>query len=339
MKKILLDGNANRYKANLHCHTNISDGTLSPGDVKEAYKQKGYSVVAYTDHDVLIGHNDLTDDTFLALNGYEIEINEPWSKDMAHKACHICFIQRDPDNLKQVCWHREKYLFGNAQKYKDQVQFDENEPDFEREYTPECINNAIKIARDNGFFVTYNHPTWSNQNYADYMRIHNMHAMEICNYACFIDGFDELNHRVYDDMLRGGERIYCIGADDNHNFHPFDSLASDSFGAYIVIFADELSYKSVTDSLFEGRFYASQGPEIYSLWYDGALHITCSPAERVYMSTNRRAVQCAYASKDKPVTEATFKVSPDDKYVRVTVMDKYGKRANTNAYFIDDLTK
>ena len=92
MKKFLLPENGNFYKANLHCHTNLSDGYLSPEQVKEHYKSKGYSVVAYTDHDILIPHDDLNDEDFLALHGFEMEINEP--KDAPFnfiKTCHICF--------------------------------------------------------------------------------------------------------------------------------------------------------------------------------------------------------------------------------------------------------
>ena len=74
MRKYLLPESGNFYKANLHCHTSISDGRKTPEQVKEIYKSLGYSVVAYTDHDVLIPHNDLCDDEFLALNAFEIGI-------------------------------------------------------------------------------------------------------------------------------------------------------------------------------------------------------------------------------------------------------------------------
>ena len=52
MKKILLDPAKNYFKANLHCHTNISDGKLSPAEIKAHYMKNGYSIVAFTDHDV-----------------------------------------------------------------------------------------------------------------------------------------------------------------------------------------------------------------------------------------------------------------------------------------------
>ena len=76
MKQYLLPRDGQFYKANLHCHTNYSDGTLTPAQVKELYTSLGYSVVAFTDHDLLIAHDELNDDRFLALHGFEVEINE-----------------------------------------------------------------------------------------------------------------------------------------------------------------------------------------------------------------------------------------------------------------------
>lgn len=76
MKKYLLPQTGNFYKANLHCHSTISDGSLTPEEIKKIYSDKGYSVVAYTDHDILLDKQHLTDKNFLALNGFEVEINE-----------------------------------------------------------------------------------------------------------------------------------------------------------------------------------------------------------------------------------------------------------------------
>jgi histidinol phosphatase-like PHP family hydrolase len=56
MKQYLLPKDGNFYKANLHCHTVYSDGNKTPEEIKTAYQQRGYSVVAYTDHELLIPH-------------------------------------------------------------------------------------------------------------------------------------------------------------------------------------------------------------------------------------------------------------------------------------------
>ena len=63
MKTYLLPENGTFYKANLHCHTTISDGRMTPEEVKNAYKEQGYSIVAYTDHDVFIPHPELCEES------------------------------------------------------------------------------------------------------------------------------------------------------------------------------------------------------------------------------------------------------------------------------------
>ena len=48
--KILLSKDKKQYKANLHSHSNLSDGKLSPTEMKELYKANGYDILAITDH-------------------------------------------------------------------------------------------------------------------------------------------------------------------------------------------------------------------------------------------------------------------------------------------------
>lgn len=333
MRKYLLPQSGTFYKANLHCHTNISDGKLSPEEVKKIYKDQGYSIVAYTDHDVLLSHQDLADETFLPLNGYEMEVTQTHNApSRSKKTCHICLVALDPENLTQVCYHRSKYMIGNGEAYREQIRFDENEPDFEREYTHACVNEIMKKGQESGFFVTYNHPGWSLETYNDYIGYENMHAMEICNFGCIATGYPDYNEKEYDEMLRSGKRIYCIAADDNHNWE------TDSFGGFTMIKADSLDYKAIADALVAGSFYASEGPEIYDLWFEeGKIHITCSPAAKIVLNTGYRRAAICQDPEGGTVTEATFDVLPEDGYVRITVTDPQGKHANTSAYFTDTL--
>lgn len=333
MKKILLNGDLPYYKANLHCHSTISDGTKSPAELKEFYKQNGYSVIAYTDHDVLLDHSDLCDETFVALNGYEMEINENKPQWSASKTCHMCYIALDQKNLTQVCYHRTNYLFAHAPEHRAEIRFDESKPDFVREYTPACINEMIAEGRKNGFFVTYNHPNWSLETYDDYTTYHGMNAMEICNYGCVEAGYPDYNEKEYDDMLRGGEKIFCIATDDNHNYR------NDSFGGFTCINAKELTYSAIADALSTGNFYASQAPLIKHVWYeDGKIGIECdsSNIREIRLNTGIRRTENAC---DKNLTSAVFNVEDTDVYVRLTVTDENGKNANTNAYFVKDLMR
>ena len=111
MKKILLpeeNATLNYYKANLHCHSTISDGTKTPEQLKEDYKAHGYSILSITDHEVFIPHSELSDSEFLMLNGYEIE-----ASGTGGKTCHLCFVALEPDNTEEVCFSKA-HLWGNA---------------------------------------------------------------------------------------------------------------------------------------------------------------------------------------------------------------------------------
>ena len=339
MKKHLISENGNFYKANLHCHSNLSDGHLSPAEIKELYKSKGYSIVAYTDHDILIPHDDLNDDTFLALHGFEAEINEPNCHDNSViKTCHICFVGIDPENITQPMWNECYARIGNAQKNAVLVKHSENEQPFVRAYSGEAITEMMSIGREKGFFVTYNHPTWSLEAYPEYMGYNGMNAFEMYNGGCLAAGFADYHPRVYDDMLMGGKKLYCIGSDDNHNHANPKSRRYDSGWAWTMIKADSLNYADVTKALVDGNFYASEGPEIYELSFeDGKVTVKCSEADRVICNYGVRHAEMAINDDFSPVTEATFRMDPKWKYFRITVVGKDGKTACTNAYFAEDL--
>ena len=340
MRKYLLPEKGNFYKANLHCHSQVSDGAYTALELKELYMKEGYSIIAYTDHSLLIPHHkELSDENFLALNGFEWDVGESGKAPGRNKCLHICLIALEEDNFIAPCWNREEIrnLKGNGEKYRDLVKFDESLPDFEKEYTAECINKAIKNARNTGFFVTYNHPVWSQEDYSNYMSYENMNAMEICNYACIAEGWYDYNPKIYDDILRSGKKIYAIAADDNHNF---GGNLYDSFGGYTVIKAEKLQYRTITKALEEGNFYASQGPEIRALWYEnGKIHIECSDAEYIDFNFGIMHAKRFRAEKNGVINMAECEVPPHSVYVRVTVWDKYGKPADTNAYFVEDLNK
>ncbi len=336
MKKYLLPQNGNYYKANLHTHSTVSDGGYTPEQFKAFYKEMGYSILCLTDHDLFVTHNDLTDDDFLMLNGCELGIDGPWDdfakRNGVAKVCHINVIATSPDMETPVCWHRTKYVPSYCEHNRKLVKVDESVPDYEREYSGKGISEIMRIARENGFFVIYNHPTWSCEDYSDYMNYENMHAFEIMNSTCICGGYEEHNERVFDDMLRGGKKLFCIGADDAHGKIPMGMC-------YVMVNAQKLEYKTVMESLMKGDFYSSEGPEIKNLYYeDGKVTIETSDAEEIRFSMGFRVAKRFKANENETLNTATFELPKTDfpSYVRVTVTDKYGKHAYTNAYFTED---
>lgn len=342
MKKYLLPEGGNFYKANLHCHTTVSDGSLTPEEVKEQYKSHGYSIIAYTDHDIMIDHDDLRDEDFLPLLGYEIETTEqlPYGNEPFYckRTCHICLIARDRETAKQVCWHRSKYLIGNSKEYIHLAKFDESLPDYTRVYSHKGVNDIIAKAKEGNFFVTYNHPKWSMEGYPEYSGYEGMDAMEMFNGGCLNAGYLDYNPDVYDSFLRQGKRIYCIGSDDNHGSKNPERRLWDFFRAYTVIKAEALEYGAVIEALDNGNFYASEGPEITELYLeDGRVYIKCSEAAEVTATFGRRKPGIVLPKDGRLVTEASFPVDAEDIYFRLTVTDASGRHATTNAYFVDEI--
>ena len=341
MRKYLLPESGNFYKVNMHSHTNYSDGVQSPEELKEIYKAQGYSAIAYTEHEALFDLTRLDDEEFLALTSYEYALGN--NANPAHsfyegkptcfadvEQMHLNLYAKDPHNVKQICFN-PKYI---GQKQKDllgEMNYI-GEPDYQKVWSIECINEIIKTARDNGFLVCYNHPNWSMNTYETYSKLENLNMLEINNGASNRGSDMDYTPYVYDQMLRLGKRISCVGGDDNHDRIHF-------FKAWTMVKAESLTHENILNAIENGDTYASSGPEITELYFeDGRVYIKCSDAAAIHLYTaGRRRARTPEIKDGKPITEASFEVKESDFYFRLTVKDANGNYANTRAYFLDEL--
>ena len=313
MTYLLPDG-TNRYKANLHCHSTLSDGRMTPEALKDAYIGEGYSIIAFTDHDRYYDHSDLCDDKFLAINSFEADISD-WAVD---------------SGSYRRCYHLNAYHKTQAKAL--------SVPPVPPYRDIDAINEYIEKLKSMGFLVAYNHPYWSLQSLDDYRNLKGVFAMEIFNYSASIDGTDGDMIQAYTEMLRMGNRLYCTMTDDNHDAVPVGKPGNDSFGGFCVIFAKSLEYSEVIRALEQGSFYCSQGPAFEELTYeDGTVYVKCSPAKRIAFRTLGRRGETLFSEKEGFLTQASFKTQRDDVLVRVEITDETGKKANTNAYFLDTI--
>ncbi len=82
--------------ADLHCHSNVSDGTLTPEALAERAKRNGVQLWALTDHDEVGGQHRARDSALALsmsyLSGAEISVT------FANKTVHIVGLGFDPDN-------------------------------------------------------------------------------------------------------------------------------------------------------------------------------------------------------------------------------------------------
>ena len=97
--RALLPAAGRFYKANLHCHTVLSDGRWTKEQVKAEYQRRGYSIVAFTDHRHYCWHPELMDDGFFPLAAYEADLKEPFPPPGSFqrgRAYHLNFYDTDP---------------------------------------------------------------------------------------------------------------------------------------------------------------------------------------------------------------------------------------------------
>ena len=305
--KYLLPKDGNLYKANLHCHTTVSDGKFSPEEIKKIYMEHGYSAVAYTDHQVCRPHTELSDENFVALTGVEIAFGIKKATSV-----HVCGIARDP--LTELTIPNDPF---------DDI---------------EKINAGIETLRKNGFITTLNHPRWSgisNENLAKVGDVDNIEAVN--GYEAIQDGYGD-SSAIFESELRRGRRVRPIATDDSHTIYGEREPGLEYFHGFTVIKAKELSYLALINAIDDGAFYASTGPTFKNIWLDGdILHIECSPVCGVYIHgkdySNRASV------KDKNDTIECVDINIGEKfatsdYLLIQIVERGGGRAFSVPYYI-----
>lgn len=306
------------YKANLHCHTVLSDGHWTKEHVKEEYQKRGYSIVAFTDHRHYGWHPELMDAHFIPLAAYEADLNEPFPPTGGFqrvRTYHLNFYDTAPQERGGFTALQPPQVYGDLQQ----------------------LNDFIARQNADGFLCCYNHPYWSLQCYDDYKDLKGIFAMEIYNHGCELDGLYGYAPQSYDEMLRAsGKPLFCVATDDNHDSYEPGDPRCDSFGGWTMFKLPELRYEAVIAAMKRGDFYASTGPEIHALYLkDGALHVQCSPVEKIYVVTQgRRCLMELAPTGENGLTEAHFPLNGDEGYVRVDCRDASGHHAYSNAYYL-----
>ena len=328
-----------QFKANLHSHTTLSDGNLTPEQSVAAYKEHGYQVLALTDHEAPYAHHRFTTDEFLMLTGYEAYIR-PSSEciiDRYGPEIHLNLFAKNPDNLTFIgydpnyCKYLSQEYVSNLPKSRDLGP---------RQYNPEYIQNFIDCAVENGYLVSYNHPCWSMEQQEDILNLKNIFSLEVFNSCSVTENACEVNLALYDALLRRDKFWYLHGADDNHNFVPLDNYLSDSFGSWTMIIAPELTYAAIMEALEQGKCYASTGPTIHSLEIkDGKAKLEFSDAVRVIMHASPKFCKNVWRPDGSEFNFAEFDIPEFVPYVYFTVLDKNGKKAHTHAFRREDFYK
>ena len=167
------------------------------------------------------------------------------------------------------------------------------------------------------------HPAWSLNTPGDILALRDVDATEIYNSVSGVHFSRRPDSGLIVDMLASRGLYLPLVADDDAHYYDNDACIS-----WIMAEAEDNSQKAILDAVKSGKFYATQGPEVH-MWLEGdEVVVKCSPSKEIVFFSN--LVWCERVLEGDALTEARYKIRPDETFLRCEVVDRDGKRAWTN---------
>ena len=167
------------FKAALHVHTTSSDGDVDVATRLNQYREKGFNVVAITDHRTTNDLSGFSDEKFLALSSIEFH-PETYSGAPTH--------------------HFLGYGLPHPYKYDNSL----------------SAQDIIDDIKSKGAKVFYAHPYWTGHTYVEMTEVSGYLGIEVHNQVC--QGADSSSGRVHwDQMLNKGHVLTGLASDDVHS--------------------------------------------------------------------------------------------------------------------------
>ncbi|WP_433007507.1 PHP domain-containing protein [Kribbella sp. CA-294648] len=282
------------WRGNLHTHSNVSDGALSPDETARVYRETGYDFVAITDHFRPEYGFPVTDTRGLRSDGFTTligaELHAPRTE--AGQSWHIVAVGLPLD-------------FG---------------PPGEAETGPELARRA----RAAGAFIGMAHPSASLLTAVDAGSLDAAHSVEVYNALADRENRGDSWH-LTDVLLNRGHRLTTYAADDAH-LQPQDPPPCQ---AWVHVRTETLAPDALLAALKAGHFYSSTGPELHDVRIeDDAIVVHCSPATKILLTGGHPGAEVAQGTD---LTECSLPLALfRGTHCRITIEDTTGGRAWTN---------
>ena len=287
------------YRGNVHAHTTVSDGTKTPETLVEIYREAGYDFLSITDHSIVAKTGHLSSENFLLIPGEEICVGTSTAETLYHI----------------VALGVEKTL-----PYRD----------FDHGLDPQKVIDKIS---ELGGIPILAHPYWSGLSTQDLLRVKRYHGIEAYNTSCDFERNTGYSEPHIDGAIVEGVKPFIYATDDHHGAE-MGNAPIDACVARIVVKAEELSVKSILDSIRKGLFYSSTGPEFKDIQIDseGVIIVECSPVRYIsFVSTPSLGLK--YHSMGTPLTGAEYPGRNGETYVRLEIEDFEGRKAWSNPIY------
>jgi hypothetical protein len=297
-------------RGNLHTHSLLSDGKAPIDDMVGWYRDHGYQFVAMTEHNILVGPEELSR---FAAPGFVVIPGEEVTNRWSHLPLHV-----------------------NALCAKEQIA---GGTDFDR---PEAgLAIVLGQIRAAGGTPLVNHPNFHFALTADDIArgARGRYLLEIWS------GHPDVNpagnalrpsaEAIWDDVLTRGADAFPAAVDDAHGL-PGDPRTDAIPGrAWVETFGDETSVASICAALDEGRLYASNGPLIARIEIAGDTFTVATPdadASVTFIGEGGDVLADFPAARAPGRPAVTYRLAGGETFVRARVSDSQGRHAWTAAY-------
>lgn len=284
----LIDPSVPQWKGNFHCHTTESDGRLSPEQVAALYERAGYDFLALTDHRKVTDPAKVHTKMLLIL-GTELDY---FIERKHRQAVHIVGVGVSPALMD----------------------------------TPGVLSSpqqGIDAIRACGGKAIFAHPAWSLNDPETIEELTGLSAVEVYNHMSDEpwNGRRGDSSEVLDLCCAHGCCLPFVAGDDAHWY------AGDECHSALIACAIDRTQEEILGALGAGRVYATQGPRFLEMRLEeGVLSVRCTPCEQILFNTNRfynrQRVVRAHG-----ITQAEYRISDVETFIRVELLDAEGKRA------------
>ena len=204
--------------------------------------------------------------------------------------------------------------------------FANENPMIPRDAMPQTVVDAIN---EKGGIAVLAHPAWSVNTPEDLVNLKGAIATEIYNAVSDAGQSMRPYSDYYVDLCANkGNYPLILATDDAHAYNGKDNRLG-----FIMVKADELTDKALSEAIRRGDFYATEGPYLHVERQGDKLIIDTSPCEIIgtlsNLSWDRDRVL-----RGEDVTHFEYDLRQNEKWVRVEARDKNGKKAWSNIFVV-----
>ena len=190
-----------------------------------------------------------------------------------------------------------------------------------------------EVHRQNGEVIVA-HPYWSALMPSELLELDGYLGIEVYNATCDVTVAKGYSNVYWDILLHNGRFTYGFAVDDAHRGLMLRG-PTDACKGWIMVKARRFDATSIMESIRDGLFYSSTGPEIYDIQVDdGKIHVKTSPAKSISFIAKNGLGRRFYALNE-PLREAVYTVRGNEDYIRLEVENERGGVAWTNPMILE----